>query len=167
MIIPETWENTESFANWYVTNNTPFLPPAGTEVFMSDDATAFCMFRKGQFQVELYLVHPQPNVPNHEHPGVEVVEVAVMDTVVNLVPVLKNGQAHGSGIREKANVAGYPLISVQRWHPKLTPTTVAAQWKGKTAGPMHSALIKRFHPDAYVTDEYADVTRKMTDVEYC
>jgi hypothetical protein len=161
MIIPDTWTSTEDFAKWYVDNNTPFLPPVGTEVFMSDDATAFCMFRKGQFQVELYLVHPQPFVPEHEHPMVEVVEVAVTDTTVNLVPVLKNGQAHGTGIREKANVAGYPLISIQRWHPKLVPTTIAAQWKGKTAGVMHESLIRRFHPDAYIIDGYADVTRKM------
>jgi hypothetical protein len=29
-------------------------------------------------------------------------------------------------------------------------------WKGKTAGPMQEKLIKRFNPDAYVVDGYAD-----------
>ena len=160
------WKTTQEFADWYVSNGLPFQPPPGVEVFLSDDATAFCMYRNGQFQVELYLVHPQPNVPTHEHPGVEVVEVAVTNTVVNLVPVLRNGQAHGTGIREKANVAGYPLVSIQRWHPKLTPTTVAAQWKGNTAGPMHEDLIRRFYPHAYIINGYADITRRNDEVEY-
>jgi hypothetical protein len=37
-------------------------------------------------------------------------------------------------------------------------------WKGKTVGPMQENLIRRFHPDAYVIDGYADITRKMSDV---
>lgn len=160
-----SWNSTEEFAKWYVDNGLPFQPPAGVEVFLSDDATAFCMFRDGQFQVELYLVHPQPNVPEHEHPGVEVIEVAVTESVVNLIPVLKNGQSHGTGIREKAQIKGYPLVSIQRWHPKLTPTTVAVQWKGNTVGPKQEALIRRFHPDAYVIDGYADVTRRINELE--
>lgn len=161
------WKTTEEFAQWYVDNGLPFKPPVGVEVFLSDDATAFCTYREGQFQVEIYAVHPQPNVPMHEHPGVEVIEVAVINGCVNLIPVLKNGQSHGTGIREKANVAGYPLVSIQRWHPKLTPTTVAAQWKGQTAGPKHEALIRRFHPDAYIIDGYADITRRKDELDQC
>lgn len=161
------WKTTEEFAKWYTDNGLPFQPPVGVEVFLSDDATAFCMYRNEQFQVELYLVHPQPNVPTHEHPGVEVIEVAVTHTAVNLIPVLKSGQSHGTGIKEKANTAGYPLISIQRWHPKLTPTTVAAQWKGKTAGPIHEELIRRFYPDAYIIPGYADVTRKKDELDKC
>ncbi len=161
------WKTTEEFAKWYIDNNLPFQPPPGVEVFISDDATAFCMYRNGQFQVELYLVHPQPSVPTHEHPGVEVIEVAVTNTIVNMIPVLKNGQSHGSGIREKANKVGYPLVSIQQWHPKLAPTTVAAQWKGKTVGPKQEALIRRFYPDAYIKDGYADVTRKNNELEKC
>lgn len=161
MIIPETWSSTEAFAAWYVENGMPVMPPLGVETFLSDDATAFCMFRKGQFQVELYLIHPEPMVQTHEHPGVELVETPIIDGKIFSKEVLKNGQSHGSGIRETANNLGYPLLAIQRWHPKLTPTTAAAQWKGKTAGPMHEALIRRFHPEAYIVDGYADVTRKM------
>jgi hypothetical protein len=152
------WSTTQEFADWYLQNGLPFKPPIGVEVFMSDDATAFCMYREGNFQVELYLIHPQPFVPEHEHPMVEVIEVAVTDTTVNLVPVLKSGQSHGTGIREMASDVGYPLISIQRWHPSLQPTTVAAQWKGKTAGIKHEGIIKRFHPNAYIANGYADVT---------
>jgi hypothetical protein len=34
-------------------------------------------------------------------------------------------------------------------------------WKGPTVGPLQEALIKRFNPDAYVVDGYADITRKQ------
>lgn len=165
MIIPETWNSTEEFAKWYVDNGLPFMPPVGVEVFNSDDATAFCMFRKGQFQVELYLIFPQPLVPIHEHPGVEVVETPVTEGIVHVIPTLKNGQAHGQGIRDRAELKGYPLVSIQRWHPKLTPTTVAAQWKGKTVGPKHEALIRRFNPNALIYNGYADTTRTMEELE--
>jgi len=167
MIIPDTWLSTEEFVKWYIDNKTPFMPPPNVEIFRTDDATSFCMFRKGQFQVELYLIHPQPNVPTHEHPFVEVVEVAVTNTTIDIIPVLKNGQSHGTGIREKANIIGYPLISIQRWHPKVLPTTVSVQWKGNTVGPIHEQLIKRFHPDAYIIDGYADVTRTKNELEKC
>ena len=165
MIIPDSWESTNDFAKWYVDNGNPFLPPHNVEIFRTDDATSFCMFRHGQFQVELYLIYPQPNIPIHEHPGVEVVEVAVINGTVEIVPVLFNGQSHGLGIRNKADIRGFPLISIQRWHPKIKPTTVSSQWKGNIVGPMHEELIKRFHPNAYIVDGYADVTRTKDELE--
>jgi len=165
MIIPETWKSTDDFAKWYVDNGLPFMPPVDVEVFNSDDATAFCMFRKGQFQVELYLIFPQPFVPIHEHPGVEVIETPVTEGLVHLIPTLRNGEAHGQGIRDRAELRGYPLVSIQRWHPKLTPTTVATQWKGKTVGPKHEALIRRFNPNAFIFDGYADTTKTMDYLE--
>jgi hypothetical protein len=161
------WKTTQEFADWYIENNFPFRPPVGVETFLSDDATAFCMFREGQFQVELYLIHPQPLVQLHEHPGVELIETPWVNGGFSSRAVLKNGQEHGSGIRETANTVGYPLMAIQRWHPKLTPTTAAAQWKGKTAGPLHEQLIKRFHPNAYIVEGYADVTRTKDELEKC
>jgi len=161
MNTPNTWDSLDSFYTWYTESGLPYRPPTPAEVFLSDDATAVCLFREGQFQVELYLIHPEPLVQDHEHPGVEVIKVETFDGQLFPTGVLRNGQSHGVGIRDSANKTGYPLLAVQRWHPKLTPTTVASRWKGKTAGPMHEALIKRFNPDAYIVDGYADVTRKI------
>jgi hypothetical protein len=158
------WKTTQDFADWYVKNKFPFNPPSQVETFLSDDATAFCMFREGQFQVELYLIHPAPLVQVHEHPGVELIETPWINGSCSMIPVLKEGDSHGHGIRETGNVLGYPLIAIQHWRSDLKPTTAAAQWKGKTAGPIHEKLIRRFHPEAYVIQGYADVTRRMSDV---
>jgi len=156
--VPETWDNVQEFADWWLNSKMPIVFPKQAEVFLSDDATSVCLFRKGRFQVELYLIHPQPKVQVHEHPDVEVIKIR-MGLVGRPVmsDVLHKGEAHGSGMRLEAETKGFPLIAIQHWLTR-EPTTIASIWKGPTAGPMHEDLIRRFTPDAYVIDGYADIT---------
>lgn len=162
-VIPDTWANIQEFADWWIGARMPIKFPDYPEIFLSDDATATCLFRKGRFQVELYMIHPKPGVPTHEHPDVEVIKIR---TGIPGGPVasdiLRKGEAHGSGMKLEAEVRGFPLIAIQHWLTR-DPTTIASMWKGKTAGPIHENLIRRFNPDAYVIDGYADTTRKMTE----
>jgi hypothetical protein len=162
--IPDTWDNVRAFADWWIAAGMPILFPANPEVFLSDDATAVSLFRHGQFQIELYLIHPTPKVPIHEHPGVEVIKMSL--TAAEKGPimsnVLKEGESHGAGQRQAAEQIGYPLIAVQHWLTR-EPTTIASMWKGPTVGPLQEALIKRFNPDAYVVEGYADITRKQDE----
>lgn len=161
--IPESWEDVKEFADWWMESGMPIMFPPNPEVFMSDDATAIALFRHKRFQVELYLIHPQPAVPEHEHPGVEVIKMRLGNSRTPLMSgILHRGQSHGAGLRLEAEDKGFPLIAFQYWQDR-EPCTVAAMWKGKTVGPMQEALIKRFHPDAYVVDGYADITRKMDE----
>jgi hypothetical protein len=162
--IPDTWNDVEEFARWWIEARTPFLFPERPEVFLSDDATSVPVFRKGRFQIELYLIHPQPLVNGHEHPGVEVIKVRMgFGDFLSITKPLKDGESHGAGFRLEMETTGYPLIAIQHWKNR-EPCTIAAMWKGATVGPMHEELIKRFNPDAYIVDGYADITRKMTDV---
>jgi hypothetical protein len=159
--IPDTWTNVEEFAEWWMSNKQPIIFPQDPEVYMSDDATAISLFRKGRFQVELYLIHPQPSVPTHEHPGVEVIKIRMGEPDSPVASdVLRFGEAHGSGMKLEAEVRGFPLIAIQHWLTR-EPTTIASMWRGTTAGPMHENLIRRFNPNAYVIDGYADITRTM------
>lgn len=159
---PDTWANVQEFSDWWMGAKMPVIFPPNPEVFLSDDATAICLFRQGQFQVELYLIHPKPGVPAHEHPGVEVIK---MRTGIPGGPyaseVLHDGEEHGSGMKLEAEVLGFPIVAFQHWLTR-EPSTIASMWKGPTAGPKHEALILRYNPDAYVIDGYADITRKMT-----
>jgi hypothetical protein len=155
LVIPDTWKNVEEFGNWWIQNGMPLMFPEDAEVFLSDDATAVCLFRKGRFQVELYLIHPNPIVPVHEHPGVEVIKVRLgAKTYPFLSETLKDGKSHGSGIRNESEEKGYPLLAIQHWIAR-EPTTVASMWRGNTVGPKQEALIKRFTPDAVVKDGWA------------
>lgn len=169
--IPETWDDVRSFARWWCDQGMPILPPRNAEVFLSDDATAMCLFRRGAFQVELYMIHPGPLIQEHEHPGVEVIkmriegvhspEVGPFELPASwgtMSPTLLDGQAHGRGAREFGEELGFPLLAFQHWR-RWEPSTVAAAWKGETVGPKQEALIRRFFPNAFVEPGYADITK--------
>jgi hypothetical protein len=161
LVIPETWANVEEFADWWFRNGMPIKFQESSEVFLSDDATAIALFRKGRFQVELYLIHPHPTVPVHEHPDVEVIKARLDGKKYPyLSTTLHNNEAHGSGLRLEAEDKGYPLLAIQHWLTR-EPTTVASMWKGNTVGPKQEALIKRFNPNAYIVEGYADITKNV------
>jgi hypothetical protein len=159
LVIPDTWNNVEEFADWWLRAGMPIKFQKDSEVFLSDDATAIALFRKGRFQVELYLIHPCPKVPKHEHPDVEVIKIRLDGKKYPyLSNTLHNGESHGSGLVLEAEDRGYPLLAIQHWLTR-DPTTVASMWKGNTVGPLQESLIRRFNPDAYINNGYADITR--------
>ena len=158
--IPGDWADVKAFGDWWMEAGMPIIFPDNPEVFMSDDATAVSLFRHGRFQVELYLIHPNPKVPVHEHPGVEVIKMSLSAEKGPIMSnILKNGESHGAGQRMASEKIGFPLIAFQHWLDR-EPTTIASMWKGPTVGPLQEALIKRFNPDAYVIEGYADITRR-------
>lgn len=176
LAIPDTWESCYEFGKWWFANNMPILVPHDYNVYCSDDATSLCLFRKGQFQVELYLIFPYPNLPVHEHPDVEVIKTRLnlydlsLGKLVNQTetsPTLLNGEAHGAGSNFKPlkNVGvkniGFPLVAIQKWADHLTPTTVASRWKGMAVGPKQEQLVRNEKPNAFIQDGYIDVTREM------
>jgi hypothetical protein len=159
------FDGVEAFARWYLASGMPSMPPENPEVFVTDDATASCLFRHGRYQFEIYLIHPQPVIPQHEHPGVENIEFPVsalarmgLDSMGGLIQ--RDGMAHGKSIKERAEHNGFVLYSAQKWADGIPMSTIGARWKGHTAGPKHEALIRRFNPDGLVYPGYADVTRE-------
>jgi hypothetical protein len=161
--VPDSWNDVKEFATWWIKANMPMAFSKDSEIFITDDATTTCLFKKGRWQVELYLIHPCPIAPIHEHPGVEVVQMR-LDSKKHFVltEILHRGEAHGAGKRNENEILGFPLIAFEHWQDR-EPCTIAAMWKGKTVGPKQEALIRRFHPDAYVVDGYADITRKKEE----
>ena len=101
LTIPDDWESLEDFVEWFVESKYPIIIPWNAEVRRTDDATTICLFRKGQYQVEIYLIYPFLNrhivvassvlfrkgqyqveiyliypgymIQPHQHPGVEVI----------------------------------------------------------------------------------------------
>jgi hypothetical protein len=167
--IPASWNDVNEFCDWYIEKGLPFNFPKNAEVFLSDDATASCLFRHGQFQVELYLIHPNPKVPIHEHPNVDVIKLRLFydqngNSIAEASSILRKGQSHGAGVRLEAEEIGFPLLAIQHWKVGQ-PTTVASAWKGKTVGVLQENLIRRFHPNALVVDGYADITKPSDYIE--
>lgn len=168
--IPE-WHTVYEFMLWWFNNGSPLMFPDNC-VNCSDDATSMSLFRCGQFQVELYMIFPNPNLPVHEHPDVEVIKLRA-DTwkfdggrFVNLTnhgaaDTLKQGESHGAGknFKEKGGLSsGFGLLAFQKWKDGLKVTTVASRWRGKTVGPKQEALIRQLTPEATIRNGYADTT---------
>jgi len=166
-----SWKNVYDFMVWWFDNGSPLMFPDNT-VNCSDDATSISLFRCGQFQVELYLIFPNPNLPVHEHPDVEVIKLRA-DTwnfidgkFMNLSnhnasETLKQGQSHGAGKNFKEEPGaenGFGLLAFQKWKEGLKVTTVASRWRGKTVGPKQEELIRKLTPEAVVTDGFANTT---------
>lgn len=168
-ILPH-FDKLKDFVVWYLKNGKPILIPDNFEVFQTDDATACCLFRSGRYQVEMYLVHPDPLIPPHEHPQVENIEIPSGGwagiTESNLESYLQvDGQEHGESFKKRGESHGFMIMSFQRWADGLEITTIGSRWKGHTVGKKHEALIKRFNPQALVYPGYADVTKKPKTME--
>lgn len=165
------WKTVYEFMVWWFQNGTPIMSPDNI-VYCSDDATSMSLFRCGQFQVELYLIHPHPNLPIHEHPGVEVIKLRtdawnfekgqfINCTNQESAPTLKKGQSHGAGMNFKEQDGmgtGFGLYAFQKWDEGLKVSTVASRWRGKTVGPKQEQLIKKYTPEAIVVDGFANTT---------
>lgn len=152
------------FTEWYLGAGTPVAFPENPEVFVSDDAAAFCLFRSGRYQMELYLVHPNADIPLHEHPGVQNIEVPNSGwhdaSLQNLKKRLqKPGMVHGPRGFASYSLSGFALYSAQKWDEGIEMSTIGARWKGRIVGPKHEALIRRFNPNCFIQDGYADVTK--------
>ena len=166
------FNNLVDFTLWCFNKGLALKPPLNAEVFTTDDATSSCLYRHGRFQLEVYLIHSEPVIPQHEHPGVESLEVPLVSlsfdqNIKNLDQfILGDGMSHGMDIRTRADIRGFVLYSAQKWDDGLEMSTIASRWKGHTAGPKHEALIRRFNPDCLIYPGYADVTRRrvMTEV---
>jgi hypothetical protein len=164
------WGSLREFAEWYMALGAPLMCPPDVEVYVTDDAVTFPIFRHKNFQVELYVLHNPLAVPLHGHPYVEVLqsfmtgdgdlEWSVFGDV--LTPPAQHG---GESFRKFTNNEAPErklLLTFERWPANSKPSTLAAVWKGDTVGPMQEQLIRRLFPKAYVVDGYADITRSIS-----
>lgn len=170
LAIPDTWNTLEDFVEWFIDSKYPIIVPWNAEVRRTDDATTICLFRKGQFQVEIYLIYPGYMIQTHEHPGVEVItmnmgggrrgsknEMGGSSIAGTLSTKLLDGETHG-GESSTIMSDGYILLSFEKWSPNIKMTSAAIHWRGATAGPIHDELIKKYYPGAVIRPGYADVT---------
>jgi hypothetical protein len=170
LVTPDDWETLENFVDWYLTSKMPMVIPWNAEVIRSDDAVAVCIFRKGNYQVELYLEYPKMWIRQHSHPRMEVITMklgggklspkdSIMDTSKTwgtLSKKLNPGSYHG----DNAGGFGYGFVTLafQRWEDPSEMTSAAIQWKGELQGPVQEDLIRRRKQFAEVRPGYADVT---------
>lgn len=174
--IPEKWDTLDEFVNWYIEARMPLMIPWNAPVIRSDDATAICVFRKGNFQVEMYLEFPGFSIQRHSHPRMEVVVIdlggghrnplskhitGVTYNWGRVFNTVKPGDEHG-GDTSSQQGNGTCFLACQYWDNVDEMTSAAIQWKGPTAGPMQEELIKQSFLqrdlEVDVVSGYADVS---------
>lgn len=170
--IPQ-FDSLGEFVYWYLKDGIKITNVHSPEVFLSDDATSISLFRSGRFQAELYLLHQDAVIPEHSHPGVKHIErgfsgdnMFINQTASDFDAMAAGDEVvHGADLRERAERNGYMILSLQEWSEGLEVSTISSRWKGRTAGPKHEAIIKRFNPDCVLYTGYADVTKKQEKLE--
>lgn len=175
LVIPETWDTLEDFVDWYMIEaKIPLLVPYDAEVVMSDDASAVTLFKKGPYQVELYLLYPDYEILEHSHPDLEVIIVDLGGC--NFAPKshlntsdkwgyvwekLLPGNYHGNDHIRKYGAIN---LAFEKWIDTSKQFSAASNWRGFIRGSdNHQAnLIRRINgDDVFINDEMADVTKKI------
>jgi len=156
--IPDTWVSIEDFVKWYMEARMPVMIPANPNVIVSDNATAYTIFRKPPYQIEVYVNHPETGVDAHAHPGMEIITMS-LSSFGSFAPKLKNGKQHGGTgfVPKEGNV----MLTFEKWPEGVEMTSAAANWVGKTAGPKQEDIIRSRYPTAYIENGYADVTKNV------
>jgi hypothetical protein len=155
----------ETIKTWYLESAPSVLlyPPCEKPLTHVEGVTGFVLFRKDQIQVQLFLVEPNTEIPDHTHPNVDSYEVylagdlafrlngemvlpeqirdmrnedGVSQSLYASVRVLPNAP-HGATVGPR----GGAFLSIQHWLNGVPPTSVGDDWDGKTMGPVHDSFL--------------------------
>jgi len=155
----------EKFCDWFL-KEMPVLgavPFAGA-VSKVQDVTSILLFRKDQFQVQMFAVPEGTIIPEHTHPNVDSIEVYVggnihfshsgkyvypADQLRPMDGPLKLPFKRGMTIRVRPNdvhggvfgEGGGVFLSVQHWLNGVQPHCVSADYDGITMGDDHLAKV--------------------------
>jgi len=149
------------FKDWYLTSKqiqTPYHNP----LMFIDGICGLTLYRKKQFQVQLFICEPNVVIPEHIHPNIDSFElflygmkfthngeVAISENMAltenDGIPTMsyetirvKPDDWHG-GVSSKK---GGSFISIQHWINNKKPTHVSADWKGNIIGEKHKQQIE-------------------------
>lgn len=154
------------FAHWFLREATACPhPPFADGVVRVGRFTGVVLFRQGPLQVQLWTCDPGSNIPEHSHPGVDVVQlylwgevflthngrpaidqalmvenegvVAAYGSVIRILP----GETHGARIGPK----GGAFLTFQKWLNEK-PRSVETAWEGDPLSDDHALTLKKLQP---------------------
>lgn len=158
-------EDVEQFARWFL-DSTPVIGavPFHGAVTMIEDVTAILLYRRDQFQVQLFAVPEGVIIPEHRHPHVDTVQVYVGGNIMftlngrhnypqdelhmldgPLACASKRGvamrvrpdQVHGAIV----GAGGGVFMAIQHWQGGIKPHCVGADYEGVAMGEKHRAAV--------------------------
>ena len=144
--IPVTWGSVQEFADWYFAAGKPMMVPWDAQIVHIDNSSSVTLFRHGNFQVEMYIIHPGYGVPMHAHPGVDIITVRMgggkscggphhqynTGADIGRFVLTHGGEKHDF----PAQAGGFVLLSLEHWKTGI-PSSAAKRWSGADIGPEH------------------------------
>jgi len=133
------FDDLEAFLHFWMVNKQ-IIPPETTPTNHNGSLSGCVLYRDGQYQVQLFIVKPNSEIPPHIHPNVDSYEVYLSGDI-NFMCNDKwfNQNKFGSYIRVKENSyhggkfgeRGGCFLSVQKWLNGVEPTSVGENWHDK------------------------------------
>ena len=162
--IPDDWASLDEFAAWYRNAGFPILPPQDSKINIAEITYSLIVFRKGRFQVELYLVAPNSSNGLHTHPhaskfvhcagaGEGFTETETIALGQNVPAESPDEIDRDFGIFAPSTVAyekhglrtsnrGIAFFNIEMWPDDgSTPTSALIEFIGKSMGPLHDEII--------------------------
>ena len=138
--------------------------PFADAVSRVEDVTCILMYRRDQFQVQMFAVPEGTIIPEHNHPNVDTVQVYVGGSIIftlgghyffpeeqlfamsgPLKCASKRGWRMRVGPNDKhgaiAGPGGGVFMAVQHWLNGIAPHCVSADYEGVTMGEDHLAKV--------------------------
>lgn len=157
------WNEVEAFKDWWIAAGCPIRPPFEYPIHITDMAYALTVYRKGQYQVELYIVKPNTETTKHSHPNIDSISMYLTGNMtfakeneeyIDLSKLQKEG-ANGThvllgSIAEtnngkvhslKVGPEGGAFLIFEFWKDR-DPVSVTVHWEGDLVGEQHAQTIK-------------------------
>jgi quercetin dioxygenase-like cupin family protein len=157
----EQHDDLYTFTRWFISecSSVP-APPFKDGVVRVGQFTGITLFRQPPYQVQLWTCDPNSNIPEHGHPGVDVVQIYLwgqvhlthqgQPVVSDDMMVEKEGKsaAYGATIRvrpgethgAKIGPMGGSFLTLQKWIDG-EPRSVDTAWEGEPLSEDHSKRI--------------------------
>jgi quercetin dioxygenase-like cupin family protein len=141
-------DNLEQFMKWWL-KNRPFNTPTDAQMDYYGVLRGVVLYRKDNFQVQLFMLPPNSNIDAHIHPNVDSYEVYISGDINFMcndewftptevgasIRIFPNSW-HGGKFGER----GGCFISIQKWLNGVPPTSVGADWRDKKNNTIGNAV---------------------------
>ena len=133
------FDDLTEFMNWWM-NVRPINTPSQNALSHVAETHGVVLYRQGEYQVELFNVKPNSEIPAHIHPNVDSYEVFVGGDINFMCDEVWYKQEQiGAYIRVKPNSwhgglfgeRGGCFLSIQKWLNGVKPKFVGDDWSGK------------------------------------
>tara|TARA_R100000541_G_scaffold930_2_gene4771 strand:+ start:1171 stop:1686 length:516 start_codon:yes stop_codon:yes gene_type:complete len=159
-------DDLKQFKDWYKKNNTINIPHDKPLMFI-DGIMGITLYRKGQYQVQLFICEPNNIITEHSHPNIDSYEMYLWGMefshlgkpIINKEMSLmerrnKPGEPRWKGFTlrilpgerhdAKSSIHGGAFLSIQKWLNNIKPSHVSEDWDGNILGDKHKDQLRKY-----------------------